>query len=220
VQRESTLGHAILAAKRATMGKGPSSSAAVSDAPTGDKTAAPSGATPFNRRASMDALARILSPAPADLSAELEEHLDLFNLLGDPLLTLRHPAPVTLQVPASAGAGERLEVSGVSTVSGIATIELVVRRDRLRFDPPPRDKYPLRANDHAESNSTYRLANDPCWTGVTVKVIAGQPFQVQLAVPDAAHGACHVRAYVSSARDFAAGAADVEIARSEVRTDR
>lgn len=43
-------------------------------------------------RASLDAVARGVSPAPADLAAERREHVVLYQLLGDPLLRLNFPA--------------------------------------------------------------------------------------------------------------------------------
>lgn len=43
-------------------------------------------------RTSLDAVARGVSPAPADLAAERREHVVLYQLLGDPLLRLNYPA--------------------------------------------------------------------------------------------------------------------------------
>ena len=63
-QQQATLGDALLAAKRALVAPAKSHSL----------------------RASLDAMAALLSPAPADLAAERQEHLAMFNLLGDPLL--------------------------------------------------------------------------------------------------------------------------------------
>ena len=189
VARQPTLGAAILAAKRATIG---------------------ASAVP-ERRLSLDAVAGLLSPEPADLAGERAEHLDLFNLLGDPLLGLKHPQQIRLTVPASARAGQMLEVSGESALSGNVLIELIVRRDRLRFEPPQRAEFSEPGLRAAEIADTYARANDACWTKVTVPVEAGKPFQVKLAVPAEAHGACHVRAFAGDETGFATGAADVEI---------
>jgi hypothetical protein len=194
VARQPTLGAAILAAKRA----------------------AASGAT-SERRAMLDAVAGLLSPAPVDLPGEREEHTQLFNLLGDPLLGLKHPQPIRLTVPAQAKAGEILEVSGVSAMSGSTLVELVVRRDRLRFNPPPRAPFAEPGLQAAEIADTYRRANDACWTSARVPVQAGKPFKARLKVPAEAHGACHVRMFVNDQTGFAAGASDVEIEAADNR---
>ena len=47
----------------------------------------------------VDALAQVLNPASNDLAVERAEHLDLFNLIGDPLLKLRMPATATVDAP-------------------------------------------------------------------------------------------------------------------------
>jgi hypothetical protein len=44
-------------------------------------------------RASLDQLARGISPPPVDLEAERREHVWMYHLLGDPLTRLRHAAP-------------------------------------------------------------------------------------------------------------------------------
>jgi hypothetical protein len=50
-------------------------------------------------RTSLDAVARGVSPAPADLAAERREHVLLYQLLGDPLLRLNFPAGDSLPTP-------------------------------------------------------------------------------------------------------------------------
>src|SRR5207244_2321955 len=86
----------------------------------------------------LDAVAAAISPRPADLEAERAEHLKLFNLIGDPLLRLRYPQDVRLDVAPEALAGQPLEVRGECQVAGQCTVSLVVRRDRLTCKPPRR----------------------------------------------------------------------------------
>ncbi len=189
VARQPTLGAAILAAKRASVAAG-----AVSE-----------------RRTTLDAVASLLSPEPVDLAGEREEHVELFNLLGDPLLGLKHPQQIRLTVPGKTKAGEILEVTGVSAMSGNMLVELVVRRDRLRFEPPRRADFAEAGLQAEEIADTYRRANDSCWTSTSVRVRAGEVFKARLTVPREAHGACHVRTFASDETGFAAGAADIEI---------
>lgn len=192
VEHKATLGEAILAAKRNMMRPA-------------EKNA---------NRTLLDALAAAFSPAPVDLPAELAEHLDLFNLIGDPLLRLRYPKSVELEVAEQATAGTTLQVRGVCPVAGGATIELITRRDRLTFTPPMRDQYDSTPAVLTEFNQVYQRANDPRWHQVESQVAGGQ-FQANLPIPSAAHGPCHVRVYVQGRDDFALGCADVVIRRPQ-----
>ena len=65
-----------------------------------------------------DAVATMLMPMAADLDAQRREHLYLFNLLGDPLLRMRHPQPVDVAAPQQVTAGETLTVRGQSPLGG------------------------------------------------------------------------------------------------------
>jgi hypothetical protein len=163
-----------------------------------------------SRRAVLDLIARMISPAPDKLDQERAEHVLLFNLLGDPLLKLRYPKAVELTVAATGTAGQPLRVSGTSPIDGRASVELVVRCDRLTFTPPMRAEYPTASDELAEFQTVYERANDRRLASTDVKVENGQ-FTVRLDVPDDARGACHVRLFVAGSDDFAAGSADVEI---------
>ena len=89
----------------------------------------------------LDLLAKAMSPDPQLLHDERQEHLLLFNLLGDPLLRLKYPHGVQLDVVDKAVAGTHLEIRGNSPVGGRCRVELVCRRDRLRDEPPARQRY-------------------------------------------------------------------------------
>ncbi len=88
----------------------------------------------------LDLLGKAVSPAPSLLNEERREHILLFNLFGDPLTRLQFPQPIQLEVADKAMAGTILQVGGTSAVSGTGVIQLVCRRDQLRFDPPPRSQ--------------------------------------------------------------------------------
>src|SRR5205085_8019951 len=103
-----------------------------------------------------DALAKALSPAPSNLEEERAEHLDLFTLIGDPLLTLQQPDNVTLRVTGTDKKTGNLTVAVTSPVDGNCTLELVSPRDRLRFNPPSRANFQLTAESLAEYTQTYR----------------------------------------------------------------
>ena len=162
------------------------------------------------QRALLDSIAAALSPGPQQLAAERAEHVLLFNLLGDPLLRLRHPRPIKLTVAPTAAAGTVLSIAGRSPVNGRGAVELIVPRDRLTFQPPARDEYPQSPDGLVEFEETYRRANDPRLATVEVPVRDGR-FTAELRLPSELAGRCHVCVFVEGADDFALGSADVKI---------
>ena len=163
------------------------------------------------QRKLLNSLATSLNPH-SDLSAERLEHVQLFNLLGDPLLRLRYPQTVVVQAPRYAETGKTIEVSGQAPLAGILTVELACRRDRLTFVPASRRPRGGSAPDWQAMNTTYRRANDHVWASETRHVQRG-PFRVKISVPDEAQGPSHVRCYLAGPTAFAIGATDVDVRR-------
>ncbi len=193
--RRETLGEAVLEAKR--------------------RMVKPERDDPY--REALDLVASAISPVKNELAAERMEHIHLFNLLGDPLLRLRHPREVQLDVPEEAEAGRPLVISGRCDVAGRVIVELVVRRERLTFTPPVRRAYDPSSTALAGYNEVYRRANDPRWESVEEVVTDGK-FRTVLDVPRGARGACHVRVFVHGDDAFAVGAADITIRRPPRRS--
>ena len=135
VHHVPTLGEAIRNAKRAMLTE---TSATVSKADkklsqqsskTSD-TDASAEKTAVTRR-TLDMLASFISPAPDELAAERREHVQMFNLFGDPLLGLHHGAQVDVQAPSGTTAGETFEISGSTPLAGKCVVELVATRGLL-----------------------------------------------------------------------------------------
>jgi hypothetical protein len=145
-----------------------------------------------------------------DLPAERAEHLSLFNLIGDPLLRIPRPALAKVQAPATARPGDELQVSGHCELDGEASLELVVRRDRLTFEPPHRRQFDPSPAVLAEYNKIYQKANQHGLAAWPVTVKDGQ-FQARITVPPQAQGKCHVRLFLDGPTGTACGAADIEI---------
>ncbi len=114
-------------------------------------------------------------------------------------------------------AGDRIQVEGRSPVDGSCAVELVVRRDRLTFQPPRRGKFDLNALD--EYAAVYEKANEPRLASAAIELVDGR-FAAQLEVPSGARGACHVRVFVEGAAGCAAGAADIRIDAPDSPTAR
>ncbi|MCH7728453.1 MAG: hypothetical protein IH991_18535 [Planctomycetes bacterium] len=156
----------------------------------------------------IDAIALTISPTAKQMDAERKEHLLLFNLIGDPLLRIRHPQPISVRASERVRAGEKLIIKASSPIAGKATIELVCRRDLLTFTAPRREKYDASDGALRAMTDVYFKAADPRWVSTTRRVKEGE-FQVELTVPENARGSCHVRVFVEGKEDFAMGAADV-----------
>ena len=188
LRRRKTLGEVVLHAKRSMV------------RPQGFST----------RRLMLDMLAKTISPKDTDLAEERKEHLHLFNLIGDPLLRLRHPEPIKVDVAGTATAGSELRVSGRCAIDGRCTLELVVRRDRLTFKPAGRPTFDATGEKLAAYQDVYRRANDHRLMHCAVPLVDGK-FEKTIRIPDAARGACHIRVFVEGEAGYAVGAANVRI---------
>ena len=173
--------------------------------------------SPFVRVGSVEGFSAFLAPSPVSLEAERMEHLQLMNLIGDPLLRIRYPREIALQTPARANAGDKIEVRGTCAVDGPCEVELICRRDLLRFTPSERAEYQRdEKSQTAEFQATYAKANDTRWAVQPATVNDGK-LQMTLEIPKEARGACHVRVFVQGEKDFALGASDIQIAPAKPR---
>ena len=192
-QRTATLGEAILGAKRSM---------------------ADEEHLPGAPRSLLDLLAKTLSPGPVDLAAERIEHVRMFNLIGDPLLRLRYPRPVQINVPASALGGTEIVASGTCPVDGQATVELIVPHGRQhRAELPARHTGDRSRQALAAWQDTYRRANDPRLSTASCRVEKGR-FATRLSIPSGTEGTCRVRVFVTGTDDFALGATPLPVRRS------
>jgi len=196
-RRTATLGEALLHAKQAMVRP-----------PAADD----------QQRAMLDTIAGALSPTK-ELAAERAEHVLLMNLIGDPLLRLRHPQPVELDLPVEGAAGNRLLVRGRTAVDGLGTAELRMPRGRLRVKCLDRRQYPQTSGQLAALHEEYQVANDGGLASARFAVAQGR-FEIQLEVPADAWGACHVSVFVEGRDDCALGAAEVRIVRDAEGQDR
>ena len=82
-----------------------------------------------NQRATMQSLARLMSPKGYDLRAERLEHVWQMNLLGDPLMRIHHPQPLEFAPHSDQlQPGQAVSLTGVSPQAGRLSIELAQRR--------------------------------------------------------------------------------------------
>lgn len=160
----------------------------------------------------LDNLAKAVMGSAEALSRERQDHVHLFNLFGDPLLRLPHPAIVELNIPRFVDAGSTITVRGHAPLGGELRWELACRRDLTRYDLPARTSFPSSDSELAGFDESYRLANDHVW-GTGAMVCSEGHFECQWTVPADAHGPCYVRAFISSGNRHGLGAAKVFVRR-------
>jgi hypothetical protein len=153
-------------------------------------------------RVALDLMAKVVSPAPADLPLERLEHAHLMQLVGDPLLSIRHPHAIQLAAPPQAAPGDELIVDGRTEIDGRYRIELVA--------PLGRAGSRIAAPDEPAELAVYRSANDVVRVTHEGDAKDGQ-FRAVLRVPPEAQGSYFLRAYVEAAAGFAMGAAALQV---------
>ena len=172
-----------------------------------------------DKRQWIDRLATALSPSNHDLDQERFEHVHMMNLLGDPMLRIRHPEPVTLTIEPTAESASTLKIRGHSPLDGMLTLDLIIRRDRV----PEAAKQALQKQKNANKSKEdatpetalskieiYDLANQPTLAHRTLMIKAG-PFETEIQIPAEAKGACAVRAFVESEENWGLGAQELTI---------
>lgn len=163
-----------------------------------------------SNRILLDSLASVISPTRNVLEEERREHLHLFQLLGDPMTKLSYPAEVKIASTGEVKAGETIQITGHSQVEGPAIVELVCRRDKLRFDFAKRDRYDPSHSGLLALQNVYDEANNRCWTFRQLQLSKGD-FATSLVVPADCEGPCHVRVFVASTDRHALGHAPVVV---------
>lgn len=195
VDQRATLGEVHLSAKRKM------------------QTTDASNSNPTNKTQQMQliaGLATALSPNGYDLGAERKEHVWQMHLLGDPMLRLRHPSDLQLQLPTRAQPGSRLEIVGTSQASGRVTVELCTRRGQVSRESKASADYQTAAGREA-MQTRYERANQPTLVSTTFECSAGQ-FVTSLEIPkDISKGKYAVRAFQSNIAGWQVGYGEVSI---------
>jgi hypothetical protein len=195
--RRETLGEVLLYAKQKM----------VASQPTG------------TNRKLLDLVASAVSPDALQLEEERFEHVEMFNLLGDPLLRLYHPEPVELEVGDRVTAGAYLAIRGRSSIQGQATVELVCPRDRSRIEVAARRKFDNSIEALTRYNVVYQNANEHRLASRQI-VVDDHEFLTALPVPSDASGDAYVRVLLEngSQRQYALGSQAIYIDAAKSRT--
>ncbi|MBQ8363664.1 MAG: hypothetical protein IJX36_07040, partial [Thermoguttaceae bacterium] len=148
-------------------------------------------------RETLDRAAKIFDPTASRLEEQLEDHVALFNLFGDPLLRVKFPERCAVEAPEIAYSTKPLPVSVVvPNATGRQTsvrVELLLADFRSPVAKPRRSKtFVESAEARAEFETTYRAANRFVVASSQVATLTGR-FQADIAVPADFSGECVVR---------------------------
>jgi Peptidase family C25 len=187
-----TLGEIVLQGKRRSL-----------ETPDADKD-------PMSRRALLDGMAGVLSPAGHDLAAEREDHLHLIHLLGDPLLRINYPMSIPLTLPEKVYSGEQCTVTGRCPIDGQLHVELVLRRDRLPKGVQSRTTFENSPEWLRQMDETYDQANQLKVYEVVHDVTRGD-FKFSIPVPVGARGMHAVRVFAKGKDQWASGSQVIQV---------
>jgi Peptidase family C25 len=162
----------------------------------------------FVQRQLLDAAASLLTMNgdKTPLLDERRDHVALFHVLGDPLLRLREPLPVSVDATAEAQAGSDLSLTIHSPLAGHCTLELACRRDLTKVPFTSRSEFDDSDRAMAAFSVAYRQANDQSWQTRTLELKDNQVATTTFAIPDDARGPCVLRAHVAGPNGEGLGA--------------
>ena len=159
-------------------------------------------------------MATALSPDGHDLTEERREHVRLMNLLGDPLLRIKHPVAMPIHCEAEPSSGKPMIVSGSSPNPGKLKLELALSRDRLPDGIRTVRDFQGTEEQRKAMQDNYARANDLVLVRLEKEIPSGD-FSFELPVPPDCRGRCVVRAFVYGKNQWATGSQRVNVRRTK-----
>ncbi len=138
--------------------------------------------------------------------------MQLFNLLGDPLLRIRYPLPLEITADATASPGQELAIECRTPLAGEVLVELACRRGRFTFEPPSRATFDESDQGMRTLNVSYERANDDRYVQRSLQAV-GSGFRTTLTIPANAEGPCLVRVFLGNGPSCALGAKAIYVQR-------
>ena len=140
--------------------------------------------------------------------------MELFNLIGDPLLRLRYPSEAHVEIVGAVRPGESFAVRINSSISGQATVEITPIADQASL-AATRTEFVTTNEALSAYQSAYDRANQPMLDSVALTIDAGRATAANLKVPVGAAGKFRLRVFVANADGFALGATDFEVTHAK-----
>jgi len=164
---------------------------------------------PSDCREMIKSIAKMFSPNSDKLEVELQEHVAMMHLLGDPLLQLHRPLKIETEI-TQASAGETVIVRGVAPVAGTLIVEACYERGRFYHRPQRRRAEDLDPASSEKLQADYELCRDRVCSSHTVQVPQG-PFEIELPIPENARGEAVIRTFIDGQTSHAVGVAAISI---------
>jgi hypothetical protein len=202
VERRSRLGEVLHFAKLSTMANDSVENSAIVNE-----------TSKASLRQAMDQMAKALSPPDHSIHQERTEHAWLFNLLGDPTLSLRHPSAMKLDVPDDHEAGQRLSIRGVTPLPGILRVELSYPRTRIPANVRQLQLGKSSIDGHNQQQLIYEAANKLSCVVVEKPLSIGE-FEVELPTDKTWRGNFEVHAIVEGADAWSAATETIQLRRA------
>ena len=150
---------------------------------------------------------------------ECTDHIELMQLLGDPLLRVKRPQQINLTAPSSAIAGETIHVAGetasvtgdaANKKSGSVQIRVSYQRDRLKHRFKRRRTFAATPGAAAKFQLAYDQARDLVCVEQTVAMVEGK-FEADVKLPDDVYGDCVVTCSSTDSEVVLAGSTKINI---------
>ena len=150
---------------------------------------------------------------------ECIDHIELMQLMGDPLLRVKRPERINLTAPSSATAGHSINVAGevasaADKKSGPVRVQVSYQRDRLKHRFKRRRTFASTPNELAKFQLAYDQARDLVCVEQTVAMVEGK-FETEIKLPDYARGDCVITSTLISNDAVLAGSAKIEIEKAK-----
>lgn len=186
-----SLGEFILAAKRRMI----LGEQREQPTPDGQQTEIPAETSRERVRRMLDEMAKMFDPSAARLDEQLLDHVNLFNLFGDPLLRIRLPDRLTFNAPEEIAAGETISISdlfdnssyfhGVSWSPEPASppeylVELVMPPERRTVKTPKRESYSMTDAERLDYQETFEAANRRVAASATFRNVGSGPLELTI----------------------------------------
>lgn len=213
VQNERRLGKVVLNAKQ-SIWRDESETRLTNVAENAIRPAEGAGKLKTKYQLAIETMAKALSPEGHGLVAERREHVRLMNLLGDPLLSIRHPRPLQIEARDVLEAGSDIEASIDVPWSGEMEVELVLHRDRLPPAVGSADSKDGTDSKYQLMQQNYDRANDLVVSQQRLNVQPGV-HQVRFETSDDYRGQYVLRARMEGSDDWAVGTKRIQLQRKK-----
>ena len=171
-----------------------------------------------NYRELIESLSATMLPGQA-FEDECADHLQLMQLLGDPLLRVKRPQKIQLSVPESATTGGTINISGTSASAthqetGALQISVRYQRDRTKNRFKRRRKFTSTPTELNKFQVAYDQARDLICVQQTATMTEGK-FNAAIKLPEFAHGDCVITCTMRQGNGVLTGSAKINIKKTK-----